>query len=241
MTPPLVLLPAVDIMHGRAVQLVRGVASSARDFGDPVEAAARWVGLGATWLHVVDLDAAFGRGDNAGVIAEIVATSAAAVELSGGLRDDAALDRALATGCARVSIGTAAVDNPEWCARVLRRLGEKVAISLDAAGERLASHGWQEASGNLFDKMTEMTQLGCTRFIVTDTVSDGTLGGPNLELLGAVCARTDAPVIASGGISTIDDIVQLRGLTSIGIEGAIVGTALYTGGIDLPDALAKAE
>lgn len=239
-TPELILLPAVDILGGRAVQLVRGAPDSARDFGDPVAAAQHWAAQGARWLHVVDLDAAFGQGDNAAVIAQMVAAVPAQVEVSGGLRDDESLERALATGCARLSVGTAALERPDWCRQVLARLGDKVSISLDVAGEALASRGWRESSGSLYDTLAAMTEAGCKRFIVTDTASDGTLEGPNLELLGAVCARTDVPVVASGGISTIDHIRQLRGLTPLGIEGAIVGTALYLGHIDLPEALAVA-
>lgn len=235
--PQLVLLPAVDILGGRAVQLVRGKRDTARDFGDPAAAAARWVAAGASWLHIVDLDAAFGTGDNAALIAQIVKDSTAQVEVSGGLRDDAALDKALATGCARVSIGTAALERPVWCREVLTRWGDQVAISLDVAGEALASHGWVSSSGSVYDTLSAMTDAGCRRFIVTDTASDGTLSGPNLELLGAVCARTSVPVIASGGISTVEHIRQLRGLTPLGIEGAIVGTAIYTGKVDLETAL----
>jgi len=236
-TPELQLLPAIDLLGGRAVQLVRGDRATAKDFGDPVLAAKRFTDQGARWMHVVDLDAAFGTGDNAAVVADIVAATTAQVEVSGGLRDDAAISRAIETGCARLSIGTAALERPEWCRDVLDSLGELVAISLDVAGEALASHGWCEASGNLLDTLAAMSDAGCRRFIVTDTASDGTLEGPNLELLGMVCARTPAPVIASGGISSIEHIRQLRGLTAIGIEGAIVGTALYSGHIDLPAAL----
>jgi len=236
-TPELTLLPAIELLEGRAVQLVRGDRATAKDFGDPVQAAISWASQGAKWLHVVDLDAAFGTGDNASIVADIVAATNASVEVSGGLRDDAAIDRAIETGCARLSIGTAALERPEWCRDVLASLGDLVAISLDVAGEALASHGWREASGNLHDTLAAMSEAGCRRFIVTDTISDGTLGGPNLELLGAVCARSHVPVIASGGISSIEHIKQLRGLTAIGIEGAIVGTALYSGLIDLPAAL----
>jgi len=237
MMPPLVLFPAVDIMGGRAVQLVRGKRETARDFGDPVEAAQRWSELGAEWLHIVDLDAAFGRGNNRDVIARIADEVPASVEVSGGIRDDASLEEVFGTGCARVSIGTAAVEKPDWCAEVLARFGDAVTISLDAADGKLASHGWVESSGSLFDKVAEMTQMGCRRFIVTDTARDGMMAGPNLDLLGSVCACTDAAIIASGGVSTLEDIRQLRGLTSIGIEGAIVGTALYLGDIDLHQAL----
>jgi len=230
-------MPAIDIMGGKAVQLVRGDPSTAKDFGDPVEAARKFAEAGATWLHVVDLDAAFDTGDNAAVIADLVASTKVSIQLSGGLRDDAAVERALGTGCARISIGTAALERPEWCRGMLARLGQVVAISLDVAGEALVSHGWREASGNLNDTMAAMADAGCRRFIVTDTRSDGTLAGPNLELLGAVCAHTGMPVIASGGISTLEHIRQLRGLTAIGIEGAIIGTALYLGHIDLRAAL----
>ena len=236
-TPELILMPAIDVLGGKAVQMVRGDVSTAKDFGDPVEAAARFAESGATWLHVVDLDAAFGTGDNTAVIADLVASTNVSVQLSGGLRDDATIERAMGTGCARVSIGTAALERPEWCRGVLESLGPVVAISLDVAGEALASHGWREASGNLNDTLAAMTQAGCRRFIVTDTNSDGTLSGPNLELLGAVCARAQVPVIASGGISSLEHVRQLRGLTAIGIEGAIIGTALYLGHIDLSAAL----
>ena len=219
------------------MQLVRGERNTAKDFGDPLEAALRWTSLGANWLHVVDLDAAFGTGENSGVIAGIVASTNARVEVSGGLRDDEAVMRAMTTGCARVTIGTAALERPSWCYNLLADLGDKIAISLDVAGDTLASHGWRQSSGQLFDTLAAMTDAGCQRFIVTDTGSDGTLGGPNLELLGSVCARTAAPIIASGGISSIEHVRQLRGLTAIGIEGAIIGTALYLGHIDLPAAL----
>jgi phosphoribosylanthranilate isomerase len=235
--PSLTLLPAVDILGGRAVQLVRGRRETATDFGDPVQAAARWVDQGASWLHIVDLDAAFGTGDNAPVIAQIVASTSAQVEVSGGLRGDTTLKRALGTGCARVSIGTAAAENPAWCATVLARYGDRITISLDVAGRQLATRGWVEASGDLYQTLNTMTEAGCRRFIVTDTASDGTLSGPNLEILRAVCGATSAVVIASGGISALDDIRALRGLTAIGLEGAIIGTALYRGEIDLPAAL----
>ena len=235
-------------MGGRAVQLVRGKKDTARDFGDPIEAALRWSDMGAKWLHVVDLDAAFGTGSNTDVITQIASSVPAHIEASGGLRDDAAVDKMLGAGCARVSVGTAAVENPEWCASLFARLGPQVAVSLDAAGDALASRGWVQASGSLYDTLGQLADAGCQRFIVTDTAADGTMTGPNLELLGSVCAhlglgddgRPRAAVVASGGVSTLEHIVQLRGLTSIGIDGVIVGTALYTGGIDLADALTAA-
>jgi len=244
----LTILPAVDIMNGRAVQLVRGKQETARDFGDPVEAALRWSDMGAKWLHIVDLDAAFGTGNNAAIMTEIASSVPAHIEASGGLRDDAAVDKMLSAGCARVSVGTAAVENPDWCASLFARLGDQVAVSLDAAGDALASRGWVQASGSLYDTLGQLADAGCQRFIVTDTAADGTLTGPNLELLGSVCAhlglndegRPRAAVVASGGVSTLEHIVQLRGLTSIGIDGVIIGTAIYTGEIDLAAALVAA-
>ena len=224
-------------MGGRAVRLVKGDPATARDFGDPLSAAERWVAQGASWLHVVDLDAAFGEGDNLAIIADLVASVNALVEVSGGIRSDGSLQRVLDTGCAQVSIGTAALEQPDWCRGVLERWADQVSISLDVHGEALASHGWREASGSVYDTLAAMSEAGCQRFIVTDTAMDGTLNGPNLELLGACCARTDAAIVASGGISTLEQIRQLRGLTPIGVSGAIIGTALYLEQLSLPQAL----
>jgi len=241
MPAPLTLLPAIDLMDGQAVQLVQGEAGTARRFGEPLEAAARWREAGAAWLHVVDLDAAFGRGDNAAVAAAIVAESGLAVELSGGLRDDAALERALATGCARVSLGTAAIERPDWCATVLARHGAAVAISLDVREGRVAGRGWTTRGEPVDEAVDRLTLAGCRRFIVTDIARDGVLEGPNLALLRQVCARTGAAVIASGGVTTLDDVVALAGLTDEGLEGAIIGTALYVGTLDLAEALRAAR
>jgi len=237
----LVLLPAVDVQNGRAVQLVQGVAGSEKVFGDPLQAARRWQEDGAEWIHLVDLDAAFGRGSNAEIVAGIVGDLDISVELSGGIRDDDSLERALATGCRRVNIGTAALENPEWCERVIDRHGDRIAIGLDVKGSRLAARGWTREGGDVFETLTRLGEAGCPRFVVTDVASDGMLSGPNLELLGAVCARTDGKVVASGGISSLDDIRTLCGLVPIGVEGAIIGTALYVGNFTLPDALAVAR
>ncbi|HEY8664428.1 MAG TPA: bifunctional 1-(5-phosphoribosyl)-5-((5-phosphoribosylamino)methylideneamino)imidazole-4-carboxamide isomerase/phosphoribosylanthranilate isomerase PriA [Propionibacteriaceae bacterium] len=234
----LVLLPAVDVQNGQAVQLVQGVAGSEKVFGDPLAAAQRWQDDGAEWIHLVDLDAAFGRGSNADTIAEIVGAMNLNVELSGGIRDDASLERALETGCRRVNIGTAALENPDWCVDVISSYGDRIAIGLDVKGTRLAARGWTREGGDVYETLLRLSDAGCQRFVVTDVASDGMLTGPNLELLGAICARTDAKVVASGGISSLDDLSALAGLVPIGVEGAIIGTALYVGNFTLTDALA---
>lgn len=237
----LALLPAVDVQNGQAVQLVQGVAGSEKVFGDPLEAARRWQTQGAEWIHLVDLDAAFGRGSNYEVLARIVDELHINVEMSGGIRDDASLERALAAGARRVNIGTAALENPEWCEQIIKDHGDRVAIGLDVKGTRLAARGWTTEGGDLFETVERLNAAGCARYVVTDVASDGMLTGPNLELLGQVCARTEAAVVASGGISTLDDLRQLRGLVPIGVEGAIVGTALYVGNFTLPEALEAAN
>nr|WP_239579035.1 bifunctional 1-(5-phosphoribosyl)-5-((5-phosphoribosylamino)methylideneamino)imidazole-4-carboxamide isomerase/phosphoribosylanthranilate isomerase PriA [Microlunatus panaciterrae] len=237
----MVLLPAVDVADGQAVQLVQGRAGSEKRFGDPRVAAQRWADAGAEWIHLVDLDAAFGRGDNAAVIAEVTAAMPLKVELSGGIRDDASLERALATGCARVNIGTAALERPEWCEEIIASHGDRIAIGLDVRGRRLAARGWTEEGGDLYETLDRLDRAGCARFVVTDVASDGMLAGPNFELLRNVCARTDKPVIASGGISTLADIAALTELVGAGVEGAIIGTALYVGNFTIEEALATAQ
>ena len=231
------LLPAVDVRHGQAVQLVQGIAGTDKRFGDPLAAAKRWQDAGSEWLHLVDLDAAFGEGDNADVLAAVVAGVDMKVEMSGGIRDDASLEGALSTGCTRVNIGTAALERPEWCAEVIRTYGDRVAIGLDVKGNKLAARGWTREGGDVFEVLDRLNKEGCARYVVTDVRSDGMLSGPNLELLGAICARTDAPVVASGGVSSLEDIRQLAGLVSIGVEGAIIGTALYLGNFTVEEAL----
>ena len=232
------LFPAVDVLGGQAVQLVQGVDGSQKVFGDPLAAARGWQAQGARWLHLVDLDAAFGRGSNVDVIAAIVACVDIEVEVTGGIRDDETLGRALATGCRRVNIGTAALERPEWTAAAIAAYGDRVAVALDVRGMRLASRGWTAEGGDLDETLERLNAAGCARYVVTDVDSDGTMGGPNLGLLRHVCERTDAPVVASGGVSTLDDLRALRGLAEIGVEGAIIGTALYVGGFTLADALA---
>lgn len=249
----LVLLPAVDVAAGQAVQLVQGRAGSEQVFGEPREAARRWAEAGASWIHLVDLDAAFGRGDNAEVIGEVIAEVTSIVglnvELSGGIRDEASLERALATGCARVNIGTAALEQPDWCAEIIAEHGERIAIGLDVRtgpnGHRLAARGWTEEGGDLFETLERLESAGCARYVVTDVNSDGMLAGPNFALLSEIAERTERPLVASGGISSLDDIARLAAIAgprSEGgiVEGAIIGTALYVGNFTLADALSVA-
>lgn len=237
MTPRLVILPAVDIVEGQAVQLVQGVAGSGGTFGDPFEAAKGWQDGGAEWLHLVDLDAAFGRGSNYELVASIVARLDLYVELSGGIRDEQSLTRALASGCRRVNIGTAALEDPEWTARAIATHGDRVAIGLDVRGSTLAARGWTREGGDLWETLARLDAEGCSRYVVTDVKRDGMLTGPNSSLLTEVCARTDRPVVASGGVSTLADITALRELVPVGVEGAIVGSALYRGSFTLAAAL----
>ena len=231
------LLPAVDVADGQAVRLVQGRAGTETTYGSPLDAALAWQRDGAEWIHLVDLDAAFGRGSNAALLAEVVRALDVRVELSGGIRDDASLEAALATGCTRVNIGTAALEQPEWCARIIEQYGDKVAVGLDVRGSTLAARGWTQEGGDLWEVLARLDEQGCSRYVVTDVTKDGTLRGPNLELLAQVCSVTNAPVVASGGVSSLDDLVALAGLTGAGVEGAIVGKALYAGAFTLPDAL----
>jgi phosphoribosyl isomerase A len=235
----LTLLPAVDVTEGHAVQLVQGVAGSGGQYGDPVQAALRWQEAGASWIHLVDLDAAFGRGSNADLLGQVVQKLDVNVEMSGGIRDEASLSRALATGCARVNIGTAALENPDWVRSVIARHGDRVAVGLDVRGTRLAARGWTAEGGDLYQTLDRLDAEGCARYVVTDVLKDGTLRGPNLDLLRTVCGRTDAPVVASGGVSSLADLRAIASLVPLGVEGAIVGTALYEGAFSLAEALAE--
>ncbi len=228
----------MDISGGQAVQLVQGVAGSEKRFGDPVEAALRWQQAGSEWIHLVDLDAAFGRGHNRDLLAEIVGTLDIDVEMSGGIRDDDSLDAAMRAGCRRVNIGTAALEQPAWCAQAIASHGDRIAIGLDVRGRTLAARGWTRDGGDLYDVLARLDSEGCARYVVTDVNKDGMLQGPNLDLLRTVCASTDRPVVASGGITELADLEALMGLVPDGVEGAIVGTALYEGRFTLEDALA---
>ena len=231
------LLPAVDVKDGRAVRLVQGVLDAETAYGNPLEVALEFQAAGAEWLHLVDLDAAFGRGENSALLAEVVGKLDIKVELSGGIRDDESLRRALATGCRRINLGTAALENPEWTAKVIGEFGDRIAVGLDVRGHILAARGWTQEGGNLFETIERLERDGCARYVVTDVTKDGTLKGPNIELLKEVCAVTSKPVIASGGISSLEDIAALSALNGEGVEGAIVGKALYAGAFTLQEAL----
>jgi 1-(5-phosphoribosyl)-5-[(5-phosphoribosylamino)methylideneamino] imidazole-4-carboxamide isomerase/N-(5'phosphoribosyl)anthranilate isomerase len=233
-----VLLPAVDVADGTAVRLVQGEAGTETSYGSPLAVAVQWQEQGAQWLHLVDLDAAFGRGNNAALIAEVVERLDIDVELSGGIRDDASLTAALATGCRRVNIGTAALEQPDWVRTAIASYGDRVAIGLDVRGTTLSARGWTEDGGELFETIARLDADGCARYVVTDVRRDGTLTGPNLDLLRDVCAATDRPVVASGGVSSLDDLRALAGLRTLGVEASIVGKALYAGAFTLPEALA---
>ncbi len=242
MTKYLELLPAVDVADGKAVRLTQGEAGSETDYGDPVEAAQAWISAGAEWIHLVDLDAAFGRGNNREVIRRVVAASQAVkIELSGGIRDDASLAEALEAGATRVNLGTAALEDPDWTERVIARYGEAIAVGLDVRGTTLAARGWTRDGGDLWEVLARLEDAGCARYVVTDVTKDGTLRGPNVELLREVMARTSKPVVASGGISNLQDIADLYNLVGTGLEGAILGKALYAGRFSLEQALAVAR
>jgi phosphoribosylanthranilate isomerase len=234
----LVLLPAVDVANGQAVRLVQGDANRETSYGDPLAAALDFQAAGAEWIHLVDLDAAFGRGSNASLLRDVIQELGMKVELSGGIRDDASLTNALATGAARVNIGTAALEDPVWCDRVVGEYGERVAIGLDVRGRTLSARGWTRDGGDLFEVLERLNKAGCARYVVTDIHKDGMMQGPNVQLLRDVCAATDAPVIASGGVSTLDDLRALAGLEGVGVEGVITGKALYAGAFTVAEALA---
>lgn len=231
------LLPAVDVADGEAVRLMQGEAGTETTYGPPLDAALAWQAAGASWVHLVDLDAAFGRGSNRELLTDVVGRLDVAVELSGGIRDDESLEAALATGCARVNLGTAALENPDWTARVISRHGDRIAVGLDVRGTTLAARGWTRDGGDLWEVLDRLNRDGCARYVVTDVTKDGTLRGPNVDLLRQVCERTDRPVVASGGVASLDDVVALRDLVPVGVEGAILGKALYAGAFSLEEAL----
>jgi 1-(5-phosphoribosyl)-5-[(5-phosphoribosylamino)methylideneamino] imidazole-4-carboxamide isomerase/N-(5'phosphoribosyl)anthranilate isomerase len=233
------LLPAVDVASGQAVRLVQGEAGSETHYGEPLAAALAWQQAGAQWIHLVDLDAAFGRGSNRELLATVVGNLDVDVEMSGGIRDDESLTAALATGCRRVNVGTAALENPSWVRDAIAQYGDRIAVGLDVRGTTLSARGWTQDGGELFEVLSRLDADGCARYVVTDVRRDGTLTGPNLELLRAVCAATDRPVVASGGVSSLADLRAIAELVPLGVEGAIVGKALYAGEFTLEQALAE--
>ena len=234
---PLILLPAVDVADGQAVRLVQGELGTETSYGSPLDAALAWQEQGAEWIHLVDLDAAFGKGSNRELLKEVTAKLDIKVELSGGIRDDESLNNALATGAARINLGTAALEDPDWTAKVIAQHGDKIAIGLDVRGRNLAARGWTKEGGELIETLQRLDKDNAARYVVTDVTKDGTLQGPNTALLREILDYTKKPVIASGGIAQLSDIAELRQLTNIGIEGAIVGKALYAQKFTLKDAL----
>jgi phosphoribosylformimino-5-aminoimidazole carboxamide ribotide isomerase/phosphoribosylanthranilate isomerase len=242
MSDKLVLLPAVDVADGKAVRLSQGEAGTETDYGSPVDAAKVFIEAGAEWIHLVDLDAAFSRGSNRELIREVIAQSGSVkIELSGGIRDSESLKVALEAGATRVNLGTAALENPDWTSEVISAYGDKIAVGLDVRGTTLAARGWTQEGGDLFEVLERLEQSGCPRYVVTDVTKDGMLLGPNIEMLKLVLARTNKPVIASGGISSLDDLKRLRELVPLGLEGAILGKSLYAGKFTLEQALVVAS
>lgn len=236
------LLPAVDVAGGQAVRLTQGETGTEESFGPPLQAAKDWIDAGAEWIHLVDLDAAFGRGSNREIIAQVIRESRSVkIELSGGIRDDASLQTALELGATRVNLGTAALENPDWTASVIEKFSDQIAVGLDVRGNTLAARGWTKEGGDLFEVLDRLEQAGCARYVVTDVTKDGTLRGPNLELLKSVLERTEKPVVASGGISSLEDIENLKSLVPLGLEGAILGKSLYAGRFTLQQALVIAN
>jgi 1-(5-phosphoribosyl)-5-[(5-phosphoribosylamino)methylideneamino] imidazole-4-carboxamide isomerase/N-(5'phosphoribosyl)anthranilate isomerase len=234
-----ILLPAVDVKDGQAVRLVHGAAGTETGYGDPLAAALAWQDAGAEWVHLVDLDAAFGTGDNRALLADVVQALDVDVEMSGGIRDDASVEAALRAGARRVNVGTAALEDPAWVAGAIATYGDRLAVGLDVRGTTLSARGWTRDGGDLYDVLARLDAEGCARYVVTDIRRDGTMTGPNLGLLRDVCGKTDRPVIASGGVSSLDD---LRAIATVkGVEGAIVGKALYAGAFTLQEALAVAR
>ena len=235
------ILPAIDVKEGVAIRLVQGELDKQSKYGDPIEIATQFVASGASWIHLVDLDAAFGLGNNFEVLASVIKSVDIKIELSGGIRDDESLNRALSTGCTRINLGTAALEQPEWTESVIKKHGDKIAVGLDVRGRQLSARGWTKSGGDLFEASTRLDKAGCARYVLTDITRDGTLTGPNLELLKEVTSFTKTPIVASGGISSLTDVKTLTQLTNDGVEGVIIGKALYAGAFTLAQVLATAK
>ena len=235
------ILPAIDVKEGVAIRLVQGELDKQSKYGDPIEIATQFVASGASWIHLVDLDAAFGLGNNFEVLASVIKSVDIKIELSGGIRDDESLNRALSIGCTRINLGTAALEQPEWTESVIKKHGDKIAVGLDVRGRQLSARGWTKSGGDLFEAITRLDKVGCARYVLTDITRDGTLTGPNLELLKEVTSFTKTPIVASGGISSLSDVKALTQLTNDGVEGVIIGKALYAGAFTLAQVLATAK
>lgn len=236
----MILLPAIDLRDGRCVRLVQGDFAKETVYDDdPLAVAKRYEAEGAEWLHVVDLDAALeGVPRNREVVASVIRSVGVPVQCSGGIRSTDAIAAALDAGAGRVVLGTQALLDPLFVTEAVEWYGEKVAVGLDVRGDRLQARGWTEDAGDLWETLDRLDRAGVARFVVTDVARDGMLEGPNLELLRAVMARTTRPVVASGGVSSVED---LRALAGIGAESCIVGKALYAERFTLPEALEAAR
>lgn len=236
---PITLYPAVDIRDGRAVRLTQGAADAETVYDvDPVAAAQRFADAGTSWLHVVDLDAAFtGEPRNRHLIQQIVEATRIEVQASGGVRTLQDVRDSLGYGARRVVIGTMALDDPDFVAEVLDAVGPRIAIGLDARGETLQARGWTQEAGNLFAAVEQFTEMGVDRFVYTDVARDGMLQGPNLEMLARVADATTANVTASGGVASLEDVAAIESLHER-VDAAIVGKALYAEAFTLPQALA---
>lgn len=230
------LLPAIDVTGGRAVRLSSGVVDD-RSWADPAEVARSFEEAGARWVHLVDLDRAFGRGNNDELLARVMSEVDAAIQLSGGIVSRADVEAALGAGPDRVNIATQALDDLEAVRDAIDAFGPRISVCLDVRGERLAARGTSREGGNVWEVLSALNEAGVARLVVTDVTRDGQMRGANLELLARVADATDARIVASGGVNSLADIAALRRL---GIEGAIVGKALYHGAFTLSQALAVA-
>ena len=230
------LLPAIDVSNGLSVR--PGTENSNESFGSPMDIASEWIASGAKWIHLVDLDAAYGKGENRKLISEVVSRCTGInVQISGGIRDQESLTAALQTRASRINLATSALMDMPWVESVISTHGNQISVSLDASGSRLVARGSGEDVGKLEPVLQQLEDLGCARYVVTDVKRDGSLNGPNLELLEQVLSLTGKPVIASGGIAELSDLEALVGLRSKGLAGAILGKALYVGRFSLEQAL----
>jgi phosphoribosylformimino-5-aminoimidazole carboxamide ribotide isomerase/phosphoribosylanthranilate isomerase len=235
------ILPAIDVKDGVAIRLTKGELNNQSKYGDPLEVAGEFVKSGVNWIHLVDLDAAFGLGNNFEILDSIIKSVDIKIQLSGGIKDDESLNRALTTNCSRINLGTAALDNPEWVESVIKKHGDKIAVALDVDGKVLSPRGGSKSGGDLFQMITRLDKVGCARYVLTDVNRDGALSGPNLELLKEVSSFTKTPIVASGGVSSMSDVKSLMQLTNQGVEAVIIGKGLYTGAFTLAQVLATVK
>jgi phosphoribosylanthranilate isomerase len=230
------LYPAVDIKDGKAARLIKGQLNTTENFGDPAEVVNQFIDAGSKWIHLVDLDAAFGTGNNRNQIKEITSITDISFQLSGGINNQQTLDFALTTAAKQINLATSALLDLQWVEQVLKSHGDKLSISLDVAADtnQLIARGSGQNLGDLNLMIENLNAIGCTRFIITDIETDGALSGPNFDLLKKVSDKTEASIISSGGVGSIDDLIQLRQMQ---IDGVVLGKALYSGQIDLISAL----